>query len=255
MSKKHIAKSGAKEGQWVECPAQVKCRNGGMHISSMTFDDTKRWLAGKGEKYTSKDVTREHVEAFLEENLTSGKTQEESFRESMNKLTAYVDAALGEAKPPVERKALIVKGTSKLTPTDWDEIKKFAAENNVKLSWDSASTGTFPSGRKQAIFTGLRWEGNQANVAKLDEMIKQGRNKNYTVSLTSGSCSAEAWQGFLDMAYRSNVEVTHGPTVSYNSGIFGFGRREIHFDSGVELHGNKADVESLSFYLTRVASL
>ena len=71
---KHIAGSGARVGQWVNCPAQ-KCRLGGSHISEREFYATKAWLQETGNKKLNKDMTKEDVENFQ----TSTKGEEDKW--------------------------------------------------------------------------------------------------------------------------------------------------------------------------------
>jgi len=36
-TRKHVQETGEKAGQWVDCPAKIQCRNGGIHISAETL--------------------------------------------------------------------------------------------------------------------------------------------------------------------------------------------------------------------------
>jgi hypothetical protein len=52
MTNKHIQKSGAKADQWVNCPAEVSCRNGGAHISEGELKAVQSWKEkGNGGKF------------------------------------------------------------------------------------------------------------------------------------------------------------------------------------------------------------
>lgn len=71
-ARKHIAKSGKKQGQWVNCPAGTKCRNGGMHIDDTTLQATRLWRnEGKKGYVTIKSLDKSDVENFLK--LPAGK--------------------------------------------------------------------------------------------------------------------------------------------------------------------------------------
>lgn len=71
-TRKHIAKSGQKQGQWVNCPAGTKCRNGGMHVDDATLQATRLWRnEGKKGYVTIKSLDKADVENFLK--LPTGK--------------------------------------------------------------------------------------------------------------------------------------------------------------------------------------
>jgi hypothetical protein len=61
----HVAKSGAKEGQWVTCPAKKECRNGGKHVEAITVTLTQDWKNDDAARKTNKkDITLKDVEDF-----------------------------------------------------------------------------------------------------------------------------------------------------------------------------------------------
>jgi hypothetical protein len=61
----HVAKSGAKEGQWVTCPAKKECRNGGKHVEAITVTLTQDWKNDDAaQKTKKKDITLKDVEDF-----------------------------------------------------------------------------------------------------------------------------------------------------------------------------------------------
>lgn len=64
---KHVAREGARAGQWVDCNAKVQCRNGGKHISYQTLETVRLWVQkqGNGAYFPSKNVRMEHVEQFI----------------------------------------------------------------------------------------------------------------------------------------------------------------------------------------------
>lgn len=63
--KKHVAKNGAKAGQWVDCPAKTKCRNGGLHVTAETLLGTQKWLSHvSGRKIFIKEISHLQVQNF-----------------------------------------------------------------------------------------------------------------------------------------------------------------------------------------------
>jgi len=70
--KKHVAKSGARAGQWVTCTAKANCRNGGTHISSHTLNDARNWLSNAGTKKSLAQITEEDVAAYQKDFLQAG---------------------------------------------------------------------------------------------------------------------------------------------------------------------------------------
>lgn len=64
--KKHIAKTGAKAGQWVNCSAK-QCRNGGTHVEAETFYAAHQWLQRNGNKVLIKEVNAQHIKNFSKE--------------------------------------------------------------------------------------------------------------------------------------------------------------------------------------------
>lgn len=69
--KKHIAGSGARVGQWVNCGAK-KCRLGGTHISERDFYATRAWLQEEGTPKTASKVTETDVENFKAATVNDG---------------------------------------------------------------------------------------------------------------------------------------------------------------------------------------
>jgi hypothetical protein len=69
--KKHIAGSGARVGQWVNCGAK-KCRLGGTHISERDFYATRAWLQEEGTPKTASKVTEKDVENFKAATVNDG---------------------------------------------------------------------------------------------------------------------------------------------------------------------------------------
>lgn len=65
MITKHVAKSGDKAGQWVNCNAQTRCRNEGLHISEKQFYAVQAWLKETKTRKNAKDVTRYDAVDFL----------------------------------------------------------------------------------------------------------------------------------------------------------------------------------------------
>jgi len=63
---KHIAASGIKKDEWVNCPARIKCRTGGQHIENNVFQASKVWWKeSQGIKKTTAQLTKEDVNTFL----------------------------------------------------------------------------------------------------------------------------------------------------------------------------------------------
>lgn len=69
--KKHIAGSGARAGQWVNCTAK-NCRLGGSHISERDFYATRAWLQEEGTPKTASKVTEKDVENFKAATVNDG---------------------------------------------------------------------------------------------------------------------------------------------------------------------------------------
>ena len=61
---RHIAGSGTRVGQWVNCGAKRGCRLGGSHITEREFYAAKAWLQETGNKKNAKDMTKGDVEQF-----------------------------------------------------------------------------------------------------------------------------------------------------------------------------------------------
>lgn len=68
---KHIAGSGARAGQWVNCTAK-NCRLGGSHISERDFYATRAWLQEEGTPKTASNVTEKDVENFKAATVNDG---------------------------------------------------------------------------------------------------------------------------------------------------------------------------------------
>lgn len=66
---RHVASSGARAGQWVNCTAKNSCRLGGSHISEREFYGAKAWLQENRDpkdmvNITNTKITKEDVEKF-----------------------------------------------------------------------------------------------------------------------------------------------------------------------------------------------
>lgn len=66
MTVKHVAKKGKQAGQFVPCNAKVKCRNGGVHISSQTYKLVRKEYG---------DVTLATLSSALEKGVVSSTNQ------------------------------------------------------------------------------------------------------------------------------------------------------------------------------------
>lgn len=65
MTNRHIQKSGAKAGQWVACPAQVSCRNGGEHISDVEMKSMQEWKQKEtGDYITQAELTLQDFQDY-----------------------------------------------------------------------------------------------------------------------------------------------------------------------------------------------
>lgn len=71
---KHVAGSGARAGQWVNCTAKNSCRLGGTHISERELYAAGAWLNETGDKKRLSQITKEDVENF--QNSTKGQEEE-----------------------------------------------------------------------------------------------------------------------------------------------------------------------------------
>ena len=65
---KHIAASGAQAGQWVACPAKIKCTLNTTHASDEDIEKTRLWKQSKdtyGRKALIKDLTEQDYTQYL----------------------------------------------------------------------------------------------------------------------------------------------------------------------------------------------
>lgn len=67
MTKRHVAGSGARAGQWVTCNATGICRLGGSHITEREFYGTKAWLAEHDTPKKNSEIDADDVKTFLED--------------------------------------------------------------------------------------------------------------------------------------------------------------------------------------------
>lgn len=61
---RHIAGSGVRAGQWVNCGARQNCRLRSSHISEREFYATKAWLKETDNPKNAKDITKEDFDNF-----------------------------------------------------------------------------------------------------------------------------------------------------------------------------------------------
>ncbi len=82
MAKLHLQQTGENQGTFVPCHALYKCRNGGMHVTSKTLDNLKKWYAYNRKSYFITDGVREtHLTRFLKENPTGQFAPPESYEQ------------------------------------------------------------------------------------------------------------------------------------------------------------------------------
>jgi hypothetical protein len=91
----HIAKTGAKEGQWVKCPAKQGCRNGGKHVEAITVTLTQDWKNDDAaQKTKKKDITLKDVQDFeaLPEDMKEAYTKHREEEDRVYNLPENVQA-------------------------------------------------------------------------------------------------------------------------------------------------------------------
>lgn len=102
---KHIAASGAKAGQWVNCPAKQNCRNGGTHVSSETLSYARMLHQEQTGVYISRitEIPLEVVENYL--NADAG--TKKHAQELENKRTQEVEERARKRAASRERTASV----------------------------------------------------------------------------------------------------------------------------------------------------
>lgn len=81
--RKHVAKSGAKMGQWVACPAEKSCRNGGQHVTDKVLSTVVLWKSeSAGRRVPMKDISLQDVQNFdaLPVDVRSGLSERDDIR-------------------------------------------------------------------------------------------------------------------------------------------------------------------------------
>lgn len=82
MSKYHIAATGVRAGQWVNCPAKNNCTLGGLHASSETLHATRLWKKENvGHNVNINNLTLADVEEFHALGPEEVQRREEAYRQ------------------------------------------------------------------------------------------------------------------------------------------------------------------------------
>jgi hypothetical protein len=114
--KMHIAKSGKDSGKWVTCPAQTKCRIGGVHTTSASLKDAKSFAGKKriGEitykeyvGYLKTKIAKYH-ENEKQENLPTPEEFKILIHEENKEVTIRVKKMLAERDAQERRVAEII---------------------------------------------------------------------------------------------------------------------------------------------------
>lgn len=119
-TRKHIAKSGKQQGQWVNCPAGIKCRNGGMHIDDATLQATRLWR-NEGQKgyVTLKSLDKADVESFLK--LPTGKQIE--MKEAFERKSREQQERLNSPEARAKSQERFLKSDSYRNMRNWLDTK------------------------------------------------------------------------------------------------------------------------------------
>lgn len=167
--KKHIAASGARAGQWVNCPAKKCGLGGGAHISERELYATAAWVKETGEKKNLSQITKEDVEKFQ----TATKGQEETWAKKAEYLARTTKGIKGNYQ--------IFAGEENLTKIQ--EPKKFVPNTGQKKADGQPKlTGTpIPPGTRYIEIPGVARFMNRGDTAALAQAIHEYKIPRETV--------------------------------------------------------------------------
>lgn len=178
--KKHIAKTGASSGLWVNCNAKGNCRNGGIHISAPTLAAVQRYLAEEGIKKPLPKITEDEVLAFHKASLTPRKNSFEALiGDSLDKLAA-VTPTVPAVSPSTAPKIITweAKEPFALDPTVFHQLVLDAREAGVycyssSMQRRKSGLGGF-TGKEVVVLEGLTLKGPEHKVKKVFDRMQWG---------------------------------------------------------------------------------
>lgn len=115
---KHIAASGVKAGQWVTCPARIKCQlEGTIHASDNELYKVRLWKqeeTNEGKYLALKNLTREDYENFNALPQDEKNIYEEMFKDKMKESQKRAERKAHNSRPVTERELKAIANLHKM---------------------------------------------------------------------------------------------------------------------------------------------
>lgn len=269
---RHVAGSGAKKGQWVHCPAENKCKLGGLHVSEKSFHAAQMWLKDKGEKKNLSQINHDDIKTFLEqpnvgewqakyvkkaaedqvrfgENQRKRDEQAATIRRIKSIGKASKSSSTRKTKTPVvpqitENKTMVYEQAS-FNKHDYLMLKNQCEEAGVVLS-HKGGTSKLYSDVKVLTLDNVKFTGPKDKVAQMISIADQYQTRRIRENtFTDFKSTRGFWNRMTDLATSRNVgiEFDRGQTSSF----FGFGAT-IHINE-LTFYGHKEDVDAMTNWL------
>lgn len=160
---KHVAGSGARAGQWVNCTAKNSCRLGGTHISERELYAAGAWLNETGDKKRLSQISKEDVEKFQ----ASTKGQEEEWAKKAELAARRAKGIKGNNYQIFSGEKNLVEVTEPSTP------KKFVPNTgqNKAAGQPKLAVTPLPPGTRYIEIPGVARFMNRGDTAALAQAI------------------------------------------------------------------------------------
>lgn len=259
---KHIAQSGKKQGQWVNCTAAPGKCNFTSHISNETLHAAQMWLkADKNQNKNLTEITKEDIDLF---DFEQGKSsvwynyyrlkQLENARKSERHLP-FSERKYGnqpkQNAPAAPKPELVMQYPSiKLNQRDYNNLKADCERLGVKMSFDSASSSAYGSGKYVESIKNLKFAGSKENVDKALAFADAYKSRTLTnLGYTQVRMTKRVWDEINGFA------ANHGVRISFKRGastsLFGLAKT-YHF-SELDFTGPAKETKHLANWFESIS--
>jgi len=234
-AQKHVAKTGARAGQWVTCGAATRCRNGGMHISAEQLSITQHWLALQNIKKPLKQLTLTDVERFRKAEADGYDNSEEAqmlLQQNSDTRTFKI---------------------SLMSEADWDYIIAYADEKDIISSSGEDKNGlpviTFAgniehSKNIETMVTAVQVMGSEKFADEVHRRMNVKQLAEETYAPTQAVLNVDDFKRIYVIARQHLVKVNFSSYEIQRTGILGLYGDQVVVVSGLEITGHPKDVEA-----------
>lgn len=211
---KHIAQSGQKQGQWVNCTAAPGKCTFANHTSTETLHAAQLWLkAEKSKKKNLTEITKEDIDLFdFEQGKSSvwyslSRVQKQSGK-LINKVETQKKQKVQYA--PVVKPELVMQYPSiKLNRRDYNNLKADCERLGVTMNFDKASSINYGSNKYVEHIKNLKFSGTKENVDKALAFANAYKSRTLTnLGYTQVRMTKRVWDEINGFAANYGVQIS-----------------------------------------------